>query len=556
MGQTIVVIGGAGGGPVAASRAREFDENARIVLVEKKPHVSWVQAGLRHHLEGKVQGLEELDRERSEFFSGRHRIEVRTSTEAIRLDADARRVVLKTDAGTEALRFDAVVFSGGAVFPKPDVPGLEGPGLVSFRTLDDLNAIRAAIAGGAKRAVVLGCGPFGLDAAEGLRAAGLSVDVVERRDRILPSLSLLGARAAAKLLLQGGTKLHLREELLTAERRGNGWLLTCKSGLQLEADIVVNATGLRPQTRLLSEAGASLNADGSVRVNAQMQTTLPRVFACGTAVSVPHAVTRTPLWLPTAAIATRTAMIAGRSAAVGDEGVKESLSPVAGSALYLVGGQRFGRTGLSDNEARAMLGDDRVLAITIHGYAAEPWIGGDAICLRMVVDKQRKVVVGGEVWGREGVPRRLDVLAAAVIEGWSPARCADLDVAYAPNLGPAFDPVNAAGQFAELTLQGEANPLDAEQLALRVLRQQPMCIVDVGRAGRKAKTPWPEGTKQILLEELREKLDELPRDKPIVVVSHTGQRAYVAYRILRQRGFKEVLHLDGGALSYALTLDG
>jgi NADPH-dependent 2,4-dienoyl-CoA reductase/sulfur reductase-like enzyme/rhodanese-related sulfurtransferase len=567
MARTIVVIGGAGGGPIAAARAREEDEHARIVLVEKKPRVSWVQAGLRHHLEGKVRRIADLDQERAAFFHERHRVEVRTGTSAVRIDPESRRIVLRTVAtgAEDALRYDAVIFSGGAEIVRPDVPGLEGPRVVGFRSADDLAAIRLAIEAGARRATVIGCGPYGVDAADGLRAAGLEVDVVERGDRILSSLSLLGARAAARQLSELGVRLHLRDEIVAATPRTRGkarakplaeagLTLALRSGKELDADLVILATGLRPSTALLSEAGASLNADGSVRTNAEMLTTLPGVYACGTAVSVVHSVTRTPLWTPQAAIAARTAQIAGRNAGAG--AAKELLPPLAGSALYVVGDQRFARTGLSETEARAALGDERVVVTTSYGYAGEPWIGGDAMCVRLVVDRKKNAVVGGEVWGREGVPRRIDLLSVAVEGGWSPGRIADLDLAYAPTLGPALDPLHAAGVFASLTLAGEARPVSAEALALRVLRQggdDGLAIVDVSRPGQGAK--WPEGTLSIPLEALRERLGEVPRDRPAVLVSQTGQRAYQAWRILTQRGFTEAQHLDGGWYSFGLTLD-
>ncbi len=551
MSRTIVVIGGAGGGPVAAARARELDEHARIVLVEKRSHVSWVQAGLRHHLEGLVTRLDELDEDRRQFFADRHRIELRTGTEAVRLDPDSHRLVLRTAAGQETLRYDAAIFSGGAEIR--DAGGglaVGQPGVTGFRTKDDLEALQQLIKAGAQKAVVVGCGPFGVDAAVGLRKAGLSVHVIERHERVLPSLSLLAARAAQRALIDLGVVLHLKNPITASENHGSQTRLTLQNGSVVDADVVILTTGLRPSTALLSDAGAALNADGSVRVNSRMETTLPAIYACGSAVSVTHAVTRAPLWLPQAAVATRTAQIAGHNAVVDNS--KETLSPLAGTALYSVGDVRFGRTGLSESEARSFLGDDRVFVVTIHGYAGEPWVGGDAICVRLVVDRQKSVVVGGEVWGKEGVPRRIDLLAAAVADAWTPDRVADLDLAYAPTLGPAFDPLQIAGQVAAQTITGEASPIGAEALALRVLKND-VVLVDVSRPGKLG--PWPQAALRIPLEELRERLGEIPRDKPVVAVSQTGQRAYQAFRILKQRGLSQVQHLDGGALSYAFTLD-
>jgi pyruvate/2-oxoglutarate dehydrogenase complex dihydrolipoamide dehydrogenase (E3) component/rhodanese-related sulfurtransferase len=383
-----------------------------------------------------------------------------------------------------------------------------------------------------------------------LRAAGLQVTAIDRQDRVLRSLSLMAARAAQQALAQTGATLRLGRRIERVDVSGTSRTLHLDDGSVVEADIVVITTGLRPRTALLANAGAALNADGSVRVNEQMETTLPNVFACGTAVSITHAVTRAPLWLPQAAIAHRTAQIAGHNAAGTTKA--EALSPLSGTALYVVGEQRFARTGLSEADARRLCGDERIVVITVFGYAAEPWVGGDAMCVRLVVDRKDAVVVGGEVWGREGVPRRIDLLAQAVADGWAPTHVADLDIGYEPTLGPAFDPLQIAGQLAAQTLSAEAHPMGAEELALRVMKGD-VTVVDVSRAGKPG--PWPAGTLKIPLEALRERLGEIPSDKPVVVVSQTGQRAYQAYRILRQRGFGEVRHLDGGALSYALTRD-
>ncbi len=558
--QTIVVIGGAQGGPIAAARAREFDEHARIILLEKAGHVSWVQAGLKAHLTGDIQGdLQELDTQRSSFFERRYRIEVRTHAEVVGLDNDARRVLVQTPDGPERVRYDAVIFAGGAKTSRPAHLDLGGPGVTGFKNLDDLNAIRGLIKAGAKRAVILGGGGYGVDAAGGLLAQGLDVTVVEAKSRILPGYSITAARAAARALTDAGATLYTGDPVERVERTSEtGRTLTLKSGRSLEADLVVLATGLTPRSQLLKEAGASLHRDGTIRVDRHMQTTLARVYACGTAVSVPHAVTGGATWLAQDAIIDRTAQIAGRSAAVGPQGVREELSPVAGTELLDVGGHWFGRTGLSDAQARSALGDERVCVVTVHSWSSEIWLGGDVVTVRIVVDKRHHRVVGGEVWGKRGtgVPRRIDILAAAVLEGWSPSRVADLDVAYHPSTGPAYDPVNAAGTLAAMTIAGETTAMDPEVLTLKIAQGEPIQLVDVGKGDRGDADIWPGGTVHMPLEDLREHIGELDPERPAVLLSHTGRRAHIASRILAQRGFAEVYFLDGGALTWRLMRDG
>jgi len=551
--KTIVVIGGAQGGPVAAARAREFAEHARIILVEKASHVSWVQAGLRHHLQGEVVGLDDLDRARQSFFERRYRIEVRTHTTAIGLDNDARRVVVETPNGNERIPYDAVIFAGGARTPIPDVDGLVGDGVCTFRTLDDLRAIQSAISAGAQSAVVLGAGGYGLDAALGLRAAGLEVTVVERESRILPGFSLPAARAAAKALRAAGVVLCAGESITVARpHKKTGRALTLSSGKTVTGDIVVVATGMEPRSQLLRDAGASVHKDGTIRVDRHMQTSLSRVYACGTAVSVPHTVTGAPTWLVQDAIIHRTAQIAGRSAAVGPEGRREELAPVAGTSLHHVGRVFFGRTGISDALARSAFGDERVGVTTIHSSSSEAWLKGEDLTVRLVFDRATNAVVGGEVWGGVGVPRRIDLIAAAVLERWSPARLAGFDLAYNAALGPAHDPLNDAGAIASMTLDGETRSIDADVLALRLAKGEPITLVDLGTPDEALRQRLPKSTRTIPLEDLREHVDELDKSQTVVLLSRTGRRAHLGARILRQRGFESVLFLDGGAITWDL----
>jgi NADPH-dependent 2,4-dienoyl-CoA reductase/sulfur reductase-like enzyme/rhodanese-related sulfurtransferase len=556
--QTIVVIGGAQAGPVAAARAREFAENARIILLEKEAHVSWVQADLKNHLRGKVEHLDKLDRDRNSFFEQRYRIEVQTGTEAIALDNDSRRVVVRNAAGIDRIRYDSVIFAGGADTLTPQIKNLDGPGVTKFRNIDDLNGIRESLAAGAKSAVILGGGAYGMLATEGLRACGLQVTVIDSDSRLLPGLSLPAAQAALRALNETGVQTILNDKVVAAEPLNHrSRTLKLASGRTLDADLIVVCTGMRPRSQLVKEAGASLNRNGTIRVDRHMMTTLPGIYACGTAVSVPHTVTEGPVWLVQDSIQNRTAQIAGRSAAVGIDGAREAISPVAATTLHEVGSSWFARTGLSDAQARSALGDDRIILVTIHGWSAEVWLGGKSICIRLVVDKEKNRVVGGEVWGETPeVARRIDILAAAVIEGWAPARIADLDMAYSPGLGPAYDPVNAAGMVAEMTRTGEATGMAADTLALRIGRGDKIQLVDVGHSDPALQERhWPGHVRQMPLERLREGIKELDVATPVVLLSHTGRRAHLACRILAQRGFDDVYYLDGGYLTWQLTLD-
>ena len=548
----IIVIGGAHGGPTAAARAREFDEHADVMLVEKKNHVSWVRAGLRYHLGGNVSHYEEVDREREEFFTQRYRIDVHTQTEAVALDLDASYVTLKSPTGIQRHRFDSVVFAGGAASNKANIDELAGPGVTFFRNIDHLRKLQKLIAAGAKRAVVIGCGPYGLEAVGGLQAAGLQVEVIERAPRILPNFSLLASRAAAQMLTETGATLHLNVDIAQVEKTGASQRrITLSSGAVLDADIVVVCVGMKPQTQLLRDAGAAINAFGAVRVRPTMETTLPRVYACGTAVLVPHAVTRGPWWFPQPAIAERTAQIAGRNAAVGHLGEQETMSPVAGTAVLQIGRYWIARTGLTDELARIHLGENRIQVVTVHGYSSERWLRGEHICVRMMLDREKEAVVGAEVWGSEGVARRIDLLASAIVEGWSPSRVADIDMAYLPLFGPTNDPVKEAGALAALCIGGDAIPITTEQLLLRLEQNQDLNLIDVSQDGD-FMPYWPGDVLHLPLEKLREALGTMDKSRPVVLLSRAGRRAHLASRIMLQSGFASVAYLDGGGLTWRL----
>jgi rhodanese-related sulfurtransferase len=268
-------------------------------------------------------------------------------------------------------------------------------------------------------------------------------------------------------------------------------------------------------------------------------------------VLVPHAVTKGLWWFPQGAIAERTAQIAGRNAAISEDQEKEEMCPVAGTAVLQIGGFWIGRTGLTDETARQHLGEQRIQIVTVHGYSSERWLHGEHLCVRMMIDRENEAIVGAEVWGSQGVARRIDLLASAIVEGWSPSKVADIDMAYLPLLGPTNDPVREAGALAKLCLTGEANPVACEQLLLELQEGAGPELIDVSKDGDYMGS-WPAEAQHIPLENIREHLISLEKNKSIVLLSRAGRRAHLASRILSQSGFNDVRYLDGGALTWRL----
>lgn len=553
--RNIVIVGGAHGGPRAASMARQFDEEANIVLVEKNEHVTWVQANIKHYLDGDGERLEDELKSKASYFADRYHVDVRTSTEAKAIDIDARCLLTESAGVPGRIPFDALIYAGGAISKRIEISELNGPRVANFRNLNDLGCIRSALRDGAKKAVVLGCGPYGMGAAEALRSFDLDVTVVEKNPRIMRDFPLSFSHAMLAELEGTGVRVVLGDKAVGARKAGkSGFHLQLDSGKKLDADLVIVAIGSVPRTDLLAQAGVALQKDGSVRVDANMMTSLGNVFACGSAISVPHASTNERIWVAQPAVIDRSAQIAGFNAVMPKSEQYESFRPVAGTQIFHVGAGWFARTGLSKAHARRMFGDDRLQITTLHSQSSERWLDDEALTISLLVDKENGRVLGGDIFGKSGVDRRIDLLAVAVIEGWTADRLADLDMAYSPSLGPAFDPLKEAGLLSKMALKGYTQVLENDQFAHWMASKKPCKVLNIVDEATEQSSNALPGAENWNLADLRSKLETLDRSIPIILSSQTGHRSILAQRLLAQKGFKEVYHLDGGLKSWQLMM--
>lgn len=547
-------MGGAHGGPGAVARARQANENAKVILIEKAPLVTWVQASLRYHLSGDEARIKATLEEKEAYFKRRYNIDVRTDTEALALDLDSRVLATKHNGEIERLPFDSLVYAGGAINNKLDVPGLSGPRVTNFRNLNDIKSVKSAIASGAKSVCVVGCGFYGVDAAIGLKEAGLDVVVVESKRRIMPRFSLAFAETILAQLEAMGIEVLLGTTISSAEDKSDqSFSLKLSDGEDINADLVVVCVGTTPRTSLLADAGAALDPGGNIRVDDHMETTLPNVYACGSAVSVPFAIINERRWIPQPAVILRTAHIAGLNAAIDSDQQKESLKPFCGTLITHIGDTYYARTGLHEEEARGYFGDENVLVTTVFGASSEAWVYRQEMCVRLMVEKISRKVLGGEIFGKKGVERRIDLLSVAVLAGFTPEQIVDMDMAYLANSGPAFDPLKDAAMRAKNALDNNTQIMSAEKLALWLKSQEDFRLVDVGE------TPLLSGrdstkTLHLPLESLRERISELKSsDSPIVLYSGSGHRSYLAQQALKQLGINNAYHLDGGHATWKMV---
>jgi NADPH-dependent 2,4-dienoyl-CoA reductase/sulfur reductase-like enzyme len=445
----LVVIGGGAAGMSAASAARRTDPGLDVVVCEAGGFAAYGMCGIPYYLGGTVPEPENLLAYPPSAFREKRGIDLRLHTRVTGIDPAARQVRLA--AGTPAARapsatrgeplaYDALVVSTGADPVRPPMPGLDDRRVFTIRSLDEAIGLRRLLASGTvRRAVVVGAGYVGLETAEALVCAGVDVDVVEALPGVLGTVD-----EPVAALAQAEVERHVRLRLgarLEAVDRGStpaGCLTAVVEGEEIPADLVVIAVGVRPATDLLIQAGARHLPDGSVVVDAGMRTSLPDVFAAGDAVALPHLVLGRPAWVPLGPAANKTGRVAGTVAAGGTA----SFRGVVGTAVVKVFGLEVARTGLGLAEAQAA-GLDAVATDEVSRSRAKYYPGSSPLHVRLVHTREGRLL-GGQLAGREGAAKRVDVLATALHAGFTVEDLAALDLSYAPPFAPVYDPVLAA----------------------------------------------------------------------------------------------------------------
>jgi NADPH-dependent 2,4-dienoyl-CoA reductase/sulfur reductase-like enzyme len=439
----LVVIGGGAAGMSAASAARRVDPGLDVVVCEAGGFAAYGMCGIPYYLGGMVAEPENLLAYPPATFREKRGIDLRLQTRVTGIDAAARRVHL--GAGPrgvpfrESLEYDALVMASGADPVRPPVPGLGERGVFTIRSLDEAIELRQLLdSGTARHAVVAGAGYIGLETAEALVSAGLDVDVVEALPRVLSTVDEPVA-ALVQAELERHTRLRLGARLDAVDRDGgSGGLIAVVDGTEIATDLVVIAVGVRPATDLLIQAGAGHLEDRSVVVDEGMHTSLPDVYAAGDAVALPHLVLGRPAWVPLGPAANKTGRVAGTVAAGGDA----SFKGVVGTVVVKVFDLEVASTGLGLAEARAA-GLDAVATDEVSRSRAKYYPGSSPLHVRLVHTREGRLL-GGQLAGREGAAKRIDVLATALYAGLTVADLAALDLSYAPPFAPVYDPVLAA----------------------------------------------------------------------------------------------------------------
>jgi NADPH-dependent 2,4-dienoyl-CoA reductase/sulfur reductase-like enzyme/rhodanese-related sulfurtransferase len=544
----IVVVGGVAGGMSAAARARRLDEHAEIVVLERGEHVSFANCGLPYHVGGEIEDASQLLVQTPESLRAALRLDVRTRHEVIGLDTAAKTLTVRTDAGTEPLRYDALVLSPGARAVVPPVPGLDSARVRTLRTVEDAVALRRSADLGARKAVVIGAGFIGVETAEALVGRGLDVSLVELAPHPLPPLETEMAQPVAAELRRLGVDLRTGTAAAEVRPGPDHDLVVLTDGTAIEADLIVLSVGVRPDTEIFERAGLACER-GAILTDEHGRTSAPGVWAVGDAVAAIDPVTGVRRPVALAGPANR----AGRLVAddiLGPGSARPIPGPV-GTAIVRVGDLTAAVTGAN----RASL---RAAGIPFHTAHLHPkhhaayFPGAETVHLLVHFRDGDGLLLGAQAVGGEGVDKRIDVLATALRAGMGVADLIDLDLAYAPPYGQAKDPVNLAGMIGSNVLEGnlrlwQADDLDRVSAEALVLDVRTRSEYDAGHLPGSMLVPHVE---------LRERLDEVRAvavGRPVRVLCESGVRSNLAHRLLAQEGFDSA-SLSGGMLTLRAVL--
>lgn len=536
----ILIVGGVAAGASCAVRARRLDESAEIVVFEKGPHVSFANCGLPYHVGDVIRDESALLLVTPERFKQRFDIDVRVFNEVVAIDAAERTLTVRhTRTGEEYVeRYDALVLAPGARPLRPNITGIDLPGVFTLRTVPDTRRLREWIdEHRARRAVVVGAGFVGLEVAENLAKRGLEVEVVERDEQVLPPLDPEMARPVEDHLRESGVGLLLGQALERIEQRADGLCVVTSSGQELSADLVILGLGVRPETDLASRAGVALGALGGIAVDAHMRTNVPGIWAAGDAVEDTCFVTQRPRLIPLAGPANRQ----GRIAADDVCGREARFRGVQGTVVCGLFGLTVAATGASEKWL-AGREDTEVVWLHPNNHVAY-YPGAEPIHLKLVFSRKEGRVLGAQAVGKRDVEKRIDVIAMALQLGASVFDLEEAELCYAPQFGAAKDPVNLAGMIAANVLRG-----DVAMARWSEVGRADVTLLDVREPDEVARGAVP-GSVNIPLSELRGRLGEVPTERELWVYCQSGKRSYDAARALLQRGYV-VRNLPGGYESY------
>lgn len=534
MRKKVVIIGGVAGGATAAARIRRLDENAEIIIFERSGFVSYANCGLPYYIGGVIEDQEELTLQTPEMFMKRFRIDVRVKHEVTAIHPEKKTVAVRRleDNTVFEESYDKLLLAPGAKPVRPSLPGMDIPNLYTLRTVEDTLRIHAFVQKEKPKSVVIaGGGYIGVEVAENLRDLGIQVTIVQRPNQLLNPLDYDMASFVHAKMRQKGVRLMLGHSVEGFAEENGQIQVILKDAEPLQADMVLLAIGVQPDTELAKNAGIKLGIKGSILVNNHMETSVPDIYAAGDAVEVKHYITGEKALISLAGPANKQGRIAADNICGGDSAYLGS----QGSSVIKVFDMTVAVTGLNERAAKAAgLDYDKVfLSPSSH---ASYYPGAQVMTMKVVFEKKTYKLLGAQIIGYEGVDKRIDVLATAMHAGLTAIELKNLDLSYAPPYSSAKDPVNMAGFMIENIAQNKLQQFFWDEVE-ELPRDGSVTLLDA-RTPEEYALGKMDGFINIPLDELRDRLVEIPLGKDVYVVCQSGLRSYLACRILMQNGYR------------------
>lgn len=546
----VVIVGGVAVGATAAARIRRLDERAEIVVFERTGYISYANCGLPYYIGDVITDSEDLTLQTPESFFIRFRVHMKTFHEVIVINTERKTVSVKNLINGEIFEesYDKLILSPGAKPAQPRLPGIGIDKLFTLRTVEDTLRIKEFIKKhDPKSAVLVGGGFIGLELAENLRELGMDVTIVQRPKQLMKPFDADMAALIHNEMRKHGVKLALGYTVEGFEERDDGVDVRLKDNAPLHADMVVLAIGVVPDTALAKEAGLKLGIKDSIVVSDRMETSVPDIYAGGDAVQIKHSVTGEDTLISLAGPANKQGRIIADNICGGDS----RYSGGQGSCVIKVFDMTAAATGTNETNAKALGLDADTVILSPMSHAGY-YPGGKVMTVKVVFEKETYRLLGAQIVGYDGVDKRIDVLATAIHAGMRATELKDLDLAYAPPYSSAKDPVNMAGFMIDNIANGtlkqwhlaEANQLPVDGSVI---------LLDTRTVGEYSRGHI-EGFRNIPVDELRERIGEIEKDKPVYVICQSGLRSYIACRILEGNGF-EAYNFSGGFRFYDAVIN-
>jgi len=545
MAKKILIVGGVAGGASAAARLRRLDEKAEIVMFERGPFISFANCGLPYYIGQTIKKRENLLLMTPEQFNKRFNVDVRINNEVLKIDRDKKLLEVKDlDSGNNYFEnYDKLILSPGAEPARPPIEGIDSDRIFTLRNVPDMDRIDEFIKREKpKRAVVVGAGYIGLEMAENLRNRGLLVAIVEMTDQVMPALDREMANLLNQYLQENSIALWLSDAVSNFRQTDSQLFVGLKSGMELPCDFAVLAIGVKPEVKLAEEAGLEIGSHLGIKVNEYLQTSDPDIYAIGDAVEVKDFVLGNSTLIPLAAPANKQ----GRMAADNICGKNRRYNGALSTSILKLFDNTVAMTGAGEKALKKTNIDYEKLYIHPANHVGY-YPGAKQMHIKMLFSKPEGKILGAQIIGADGVDRRIDIFAVAIRAGMTVFDLQELDLAYAPPYGSGKDAVNMAGFAASNILDGTVkvvhwNELDNDDFILDVRTKKEFDGYNVPRAIN------------IPLDELRNRLNEIPQDTAINVYCGVGIRSYVACRILMQNEFV-ARNISGGYLTYLSFMD-